>query len=197
MEDNPMSLHDKKEKDKISDINDNTGLTAFEQFIEWCYINRKAVTIVLSVMLVHTLIFVGIFAGLRTGNSTDVLEPAHPPHHALQPMPDPVEEPAQINNDTTDSIEDNSEPSESDSTQSAAYDAGIQAGEILNDSIDAVVGFFQGLNEATGATVWAREQWDSGRERVSRWIEENSAADDIADDYTDLNEDDTEITDTD
>ena len=192
-----MSLNDKSEKDKISDNNDNSEYTVFEQIIDWCYVHKKAVTIVISVMLVHTLIFTGIFLALRTGNSTDIHESAHPPHQASQPTPEPVEEPVYIIDDTKDSIEDNYEQSESDSTQSAAYDAGIQTGELFIYSRDAIVGFFRGFNEATGATVWAREQWNSGRERVSRWIEENLTSDDNGDNDIDYDEGDTNITDTD
>jgi len=183
-----MSLHDKNRKDIITDNNDNNEYTAFEQFIEWCSANKKAVTIAISVMLVHTLIFVGIIVALRTGNSTDIQEPANPSnpsHQEPQPIPEPVEAPEEESVNMVedieideDSIEDNSEPSESDTTLSAAYDAGKQTGELLNESIDAVIDFFQGLNEVTGASVWAREQWDSGIERVTRWLDENSHDDD-------------------
>lgn len=197
-----MSLHNKNEMDNISDNKDNDEHTAFdnfEQFIEWCYVNKRAVTIAISVMLVHTLIFVGIIA-FRTGSSTDIHETLNPLHHVSQPMPEPPEEPVDESiymiEEAEDNIEDKSVSSENDSTLSAAYDAGLQTGVLLNESLVAVTNFFQGVNEATGASVWVRDKWDSGRERINRWIDENDTVDDtdIVDDDKESNETDTNIT---
>jgi hypothetical protein len=185
-----MSLHDKNEKDKINDNTDSTDYTVLEQLINWCYANKKTATIAISVMLVHSLIFVGIIV-LRTGNSSDrhvSAHPSHPSHQQTPQFPEPAEDPAYITDSTAGNIEDNSDSSESGSMLSAAYDAGVQTGEIFIDTRDVVVDFFQGLNEATGATVWARELWDSSRERVTGWLENNTAADDIVDDDIDSDE---------
>jgi hypothetical protein len=185
-----VSIHDKNEKEKTSDTDD---YTAFEQFIEWCEANKRALTIALSVVLFHTLIFAGIILAVRSGNSTDLQNPADHSHQTSHPTPEPAEEPAYNDEATGDNIENNSETPENDSLLSSAFKAGVQTGELFIESRDAVVDFFQGLNEATGASVWVRERWDSGRERVSRWFEENTAADEEED--TNLSEDNIDIAD--
>jgi len=176
-------VHDENEMDGISHISDGT---TFEQFIEWCKKNNKIVAIVVSAMLFHTFILIGIIAAINSGNSTDIYESAHPPHQAYQPVTEPVEESVCTTEEPEDSIMDNSEVHEDDSTLPSAFEAGVQTGEILIEARDMLTDFLQGFNEATDAAAWTRERWDSGRERVSRWLEENrSAADDINIDETD------------
>ena len=155
-----MSLHDEHEIDDLSHIND---LTDFEQFLEWCKVNKKVLSIAITVMLIHTMIFLGTIISINTGSKTDnSFSEAYIPPPPIVDIDEPVY-----------SIDEPEDPS-----LSAAYDAGIQAGELLNESIDTVVDFWHGFNEATGATTWAREKYDSSKERLNLWIVGDTANDD-------------------
>ena len=170
-----MALHDKNEKNDISHLSD---CTSFEHFIEWCKTNSKVVTIVLSAMLFHTLILVGIVVATNSGNSTDIYVSEPPSQQASQPVLKPVEAPVYAVEENENSIEeDRLEESEDVSAPSSPYGTGVQTGELFIETRDAVTDFLQGFNEATGATIWARERWESGKERVGRWIDEHSTAD--------------------
>ena len=137
-----------------------------EQFVQWCKTNRKTVAIV-TAMFIHTMIFVGIIVAISMRNSPDnsLSETPHVP-----PAPDiiamPADKPA---NEPSPAIE---EPADS-YPPGSAYEAGAQTGERLTESLDAIVDFWHGFNEATGASDRARELWDSGRERLGEWIDEN------------------------
>jgi len=165
-----MTLHNRNKADDISRIND---CTTFEQLIEWCKMNTKAVAIVLSAMLFHLLILVGIIMVLSSGISTDRYISEYPSHQVSQPESNPIGEFEYTIEDIEDSNIDISEVPGNDTAPFSAYDAGWNTGEFFIESRDAVTDFFQGFNEATGALVWARERWDSGKERVTRWIDEN------------------------
>jgi len=173
-----MTLYDKNETDEISDNND---YNAVEQFIEWCSANKKVVALIVSAMVFHACIFIGGIVALSTANSTNIHESVHTSNPASQPMMEPVEEPVYKIDEDEDNIEDRHEASKSDSITSAAYETGKHTGELFNESRDSIIDFLQGLNETTGASGWAREKWDSGIERVTRWIDDNSAADEDID----------------
>jgi hypothetical protein len=165
-----MTLHNKNKTDDISRISD---CTTFEQLIEWCKVNNKAVAIVLSAMLFHSLILAGIIVVLSSGSSTDRYISEYPSHQVSQPESKPIEESEYTIEDTEDSTIESSEVQENDSALYSAYEAGWSTGELFIESRDAVTDFFKGFNEATGAMAWARERWDSGKERVTEWIDEN------------------------
>ena len=61
-----------------------------------------------------------------------------------------------------------------------AYDIGAQAGEFFNQSIDFAADFWQGFDEATGASEWASERWAEGRERFREWTEGRGEEEDEA-----------------
>jgi len=128
-------------------------------------------------MLFYIIIFVGSFTSnsvpdLPGGISNDVAPPSTP-----APIVEYAEVPAQI-----------IEATDNDSSYSAAHDIGVQTGEILITSRDAIINFWHGFDESTGASDWAKEQWASGRERMTGWLEENLQSSDSTDD--DFNDDD-------
>ena len=129
-------------------------------------------------MLFYAIILIGIF----TVNNVRGLPNADPSDWAPPPVPVPAveyaEEPEYVIAETADesvSIAD-------ESLYTAAHDIGVQAGELFLNSRDTVIDFWNGFDEATGASDWARAHWDSGRERMSGWIGENFPPDDGADD---------------
>jgi len=113
-------------------------------------------------MLFYLIVFIGIF----TSNSVQDLPneaaydfaPPTPPF----PIVEHVEEPAPVIIET-----------ENESEYSAAHDIGARTGEILIFSRDAMIDFWNGFDETTGASDWARAHWDTGRERMTEWVEEN------------------------
>ena len=122
-------------------------------------------------MLFYMIILIGIFT---TINARD-LPTAVPIDWVPPPTPEPaveyVEEPAQITIETVD-----------ESLYISAHDIGVQAGELFLYSRDTIIDFWNGFDEATGASDWARAHWDSGRERMSGWIDEKFPPDDYTDD---------------
>ena len=113
-------------------------------------------------MFFYLIVFIWIF----TPNSVQDLpnEAAYDftPLPTPFPVVEPVEEPATVIVETED-----------ESEYSAAHDFGARTGEILILSRDAMIDFWNGFDETTGASVWARAHWDSGRERMTEWVEEN------------------------
>lgn len=56
-----------------------------------------------------------------------------------------------------------------------AYEFGVSTGEFFNDSRDAVADFWHGFDDTTGASDWAREHWENGRDRFEAWQERQEA----------------------
>ena len=140
----------------------------FEQFCSWCKINWKLMVIGAAVFI-NLTVFVAIIMVSRTNNSPDISISEPPPPPVAEPVPtpapppevEPVEEPSDIKTPANDS------------ENASAYDAGLETGAALNESLDLLIDFWHGFNEATGASEWARERLDSGLDAFAEWFDEN------------------------
>jgi len=162
--------------------NDNTYLlsdmTDFEQLYDWFRAHKKFV-IACFIGLIHTVIYFGIiFSIFNRGDTTEnAINEACPLSVSviIEPIQEPVKESSILQTDesTIKSVD--------DSSYVTAYEAGMSAGEILIESIDALIDFWNGFDEATGASDWVRDRFADGKERVNEWLDENFPADDFTD----------------
>jgi len=128
------------------------ALFDFDSFIDWCRENRWGAAFIISAVLIQMIISIWIFASVNTGTTSNNNTVALPEYNTIESPPP---------------------PQPSDTSLSVAYDLGMQAGQFINESVDILSDLWQGFNETTGASVWAREQWESGKNLVNSWIDEN------------------------
>jgi len=180
----------KNDETIMEGISSLSEVTDIEQFFTWIKANRK-LALIGAVMLVHTIIFIGIIAAIATSNSRNahdstMNEQIPPPVQPIVELSveDPISQPATEESVPQPAVEEPylsiSEPAD-DSLNTAAHDIGVQTGELFNDSRDAVVDFWHGFDDVTGASDWAKALWDSGRERANQWLDENIPLDDHSD----------------
>jgi len=136
------------------------AMSLFNKAMNWFKTNWRFAAIGAALF-----IGVGIFAVImvlsaRNSPVSTISETPLSPPPAPQPVSEPVEKPPETIAEPED------EPA-------SAYDAGMQTGEAFNESKDALLDFLQGFNEATGASDRARELWESSKDRVNEWLEEN------------------------
>jgi hypothetical protein len=122
-------------------------------------------------MLFYLIVFIGIFTSNSVHDRPNEAAYDFAPPPTPFPVVEHVEEPAPVIVETEDGSE-----------YSAAHDFGARTGEILIFSRDAMIDFWNGFDETTGASDWARAHWDSGRERMTEWVEENFPPTDHTDD---------------
>ena len=140
----------------------------FDMIKEWIKMNWKALAIC-SAMVIHITVFIGILAANNSKEAPQSLiyeQTPSPQSQIEEYTPGPVE--------TT--VETPAVAPEGDSVNTATrdiYDIGVQTGVAIIETRDAIVNFWHGFDEATGAADWARTRWDNGLERINMWLEED------------------------
>ena len=181
-----MSLYDEN-KNEVEELLALSDMTDLDQLLDWTKFHWKFLAIG-AAMLVHTIVFVGIIIAGNTKNSSDAVLSDKVPPPASQPVlasveaptsqieeieevvKEPVEEPAKQK-------EESNEESKDDPAYEMAFEIGVQTGVAFNETREALVRFWHGFDEATGASDWAKDKLDSGIERVNEWLDERDERD--------------------
>jgi len=160
-------MQHKNNEIETDELLSNEEMSDFEQMLDWCKANWKILTII-GVMLIHSTIFIGLIMSFGLRNNRDnTMNSEQPPPIVAEPAISPAIADASIQ-ENSDEIN----PTNDDPESITAYEAGLSTGELIIISRDAVISFWHGFNEATGASEWAKEKWESGKDRVSEWLDE-------------------------
>jgi len=166
-----MSQHEKYEVVEKTSIHEITGI---EALCDWAKSNWKILAIG-AAMFIHTMIFIGIIVTVSSMVSSDntMSEWAMIPSSDMEITS--VEVPITTSEELMKKPEMHVEVGVSveESIKEAAYEMGMNTGELLIISKDALLDFCQGFDEATGASGWAKDLWDIGKDQVTEWLEGN------------------------
>jgi len=179
-----MSLHNENEfENEMEELPALSDMTDLDQLLAWAKLHWKFLAIG-AAMLVHTIVFIGIIMAGNAKNSSDNVLSDRVPPTAPQPVFASAETPVlQIEAAVTEPVEEHAEEpvkqkeesnvaSKDESAYEMAYEIGVQTGVVFNETRNKLVSFWHGFDEATGASDWAKDKWDSGKERMSEWLDE-------------------------